>query len=121
MDPSLLLYKLEFLLTVPNTKRDGNWADNVCLESAFVHINVWKFCPKREIVREIVIPSLREARRQLLVLARSNKGRPLAERIVERANNVRDRLNNLERNYLCGKPSAFIPDSTISKLDATAG
>ena len=112
MSVELSCKEMNKLLAVPRGRRDMRWAHDVCTISRFIHINVWRFCPQRDYVRDTVIPLLKKAKRELLGL--SNTKRVDKEKIEQYVANDEKRINNLEKNYLHGKPSAFIPNHKLS-------
>jgi hypothetical protein len=112
---------MEFLLGTPPKERDMEWARRVCTTSRYLHVDVWRFCLKHDYVRKDVLPLLREARRKLRSLARRKDLEDgQGSKIREYVENDELRISNIEKNYLKGKKSAFVPDSMISMLESEA-
>lgn len=111
--------KISFLLEVPDEKRDMKWAHDMCTASRFIHLDVWKFCSEHKCVEDTVIPLLGDKiPKAVNAMLKKNFSEKEKKEISVYLKNVELRKNNLEMNYLKGKPSAFVPDSMISEWEA---
>ncbi|MBL7146850.1 MAG: hypothetical protein ISS76_21615 [Phycisphaerae bacterium] len=118
----LSIVKMESLMKVPVKERDVKWAHEVCTTSRMVHLNVWRFCPDREYVKDMVIPLLKKAQDSLLKLCMSKHlEEETKKKISDYAENDGFRAKNLEQNYLHCKPSAFRPGDKLSVWESQVG
>lgn len=117
----LCCQQMKRLLAVPPSERGATWAHDLCTASRFIHINVWRFCPKHDEVRNTVLPLLKDAKRELLCLIQNTSVEEARKKIGEYASNDEKRIANIEKNYLSGKLSAFLPDHKLSEPPAQAG
>ena len=112
MKVQIYIAKLKSLLGVPIKKRNLAWAKEVCTCSRFIHINVWRFCEERGYVEGQIVMLLKKAAKGIAALGES-KGEE--EKFEVYKCNIEKRVVNIEKNYLKGKRSAFVPDDMISK------
>lgn len=120
MSVELSCWEMEKLLAIPKGRRDAGWAHDVCTKSRFLHINVWRFCARRDQVAREVIPLLKKARKELLSLLNNRGFKGNRDKVREYVANDEKRIENLEKTYLQGKPSAFIPNHKLSEPPAKA-
>jgi hypothetical protein len=101
---------------VSEEERDLHWAASNCLKSKHLHLYIWRFRPERRYVKEVIIPLLKECRKGVVSLldkkAWPRQDRQMLQMYVE---NIQLRIENLERNYLNGKPSNFVTDEELRK------
>lgn len=110
------IMKTEALLEESKERRNLKWAHRVCTFSRFIHIDVWRFCPGHEHTINKIIPLLRKAQEECLTLLDSQQLREDEKKeVTHYIKNVKDRIRNLEENYLQGKHSAFRPGHTLTE------
>lgn len=101
-------------LALPCEQRNEDWGHDVCQISRHIHESVWEYRPKREFVRDEVIPLLAEAMQAVLGAKINDK--QAKELVKANAGNIDSRIRNL-RNYVDGKPSSFAPGGLLEKVD----
>lgn len=122
MSIRLAARKFEGLVDGPKNEQGRmTWARDVCIGSRSIHVATWRFCPPREFVTETVLPLLLCAQKKLSELVGvkdlSSEDR---KKLKTYARNLDLRIRNISDNYLRGRPSAFIPDDTLSEPIAKA-
>lgn len=112
-DLDLAVQDLRSAFCVPPEKRGVAWAGGRCVDTRFVHKNVWKFRPNKKDVESQIIPLLRDTKEAVIAMCLGDYNEDERKRLVVYARNIGLRLANLEENYLRDKPSDFAPDDRL--------
>jgi len=106
MEVELYMSRLAEALEVDENKRNGEWAHRVCVLTREIQEAVFNSRPERKFVKREVVPLLRRAADAVDRVPR--KGR-YKNKINDFVGNIRARADDLEQNYVNGKPSEFAP------------
>lgn len=115
VDLDVGVFRLRSALEVPLEDRKVKWGRRGCINSRFVHKNIWKSRPEKARVEQEIIPLLRETKEAVITLCFEYCKENKKKKLVEYARNIALRIANLEENYLNDKPSDFAPDDRLVK------
>lgn len=116
-DLDLSVRHLESALNVHHKQRVFDWAPKRCIDTRFVHKNIWKFRPTNEYVEKEIIPLLRKTKEAVMAMCFEDYSKDERKKLVVYTRNITLRIMNLSENYMHGKPSDFAPEDKLEEVE----
>jgi len=110
------LFWMKLLLAHPRDNNWMDWAHDVCTASRLIHVDIWTLHLSHAFVKKAALPLMKEALDALDNLMNSGKDSLDVELLEAYGMNNSDRIDNIEKNYLKGKSSAFIAHNRLREL-----